>query len=162
MLDIKITDKKITSLYQAVVSIINDYYCNDVKIISRKELIRHLRIQYDYFERMPCWSNWEKPVGCTLYSLATLDGIRNMLEKVGFLDKVYIPNTNQQKIKFGWYHIKKEISTDLTYNKLRLIYNNFQNKLKQYFEEHNLQPDKLTYCRLQIKNFFEFYGTKFK
>lgn len=145
------------TLYQAVVSIINQHFTNKVEIITRQEIILQLRMQYDYFERMPVWSNWEKSVGCTLYSLATLDCIRNILEKVGFLDKVYITNTDQQKIKYGWYHIKKEIPSDLTYNKLRKIYENFQNKLKDYFEEHSSQPDNATYYVLQTKNFFEFY-----
>ena len=166
--------QKIT-LYQAIINIFNKHFENKVEIITRHELIIQLRMKYDYFERQPIWANVGYPVGCTLYSLATMDNIRNMLEKVGFLDKVYdnskqsINNPtfcpvwikNHSKIKPGYFYIKKEIPTNLSYNKLRIMYNNFQQKLKDYFTEHGKQPDNATYFVLQTKNFLEIYGTKF-
>lgn len=156
----KVNNQKIT-LYQAIINIFNEYFLNKVEIITRKEIIEELRMKYDFFERQPCWSNWEKPVGCKLYSLATMDSIRNILEKLGFLDKIYYTETNGKKPKQGWFYIKKQIPKDLTYNKLRKMYNNFQQKLKNYFTEHGKQPDDATYYVLQTKNFLEFYGTKF-
>ena len=98
----KITNKvhiqKIT-LYQAIINIFNEYFLNKVDIITRQELIKELRMKYDYFERVPAWSNWERHVGANLYSLASMDSVRNMLEKLGFLGKVYYTNT--YKIKKG-------------------------------------------------------------
>ena len=151
------TKKQKITLYQAIVEILNKKLDYKVDIITRQEIIKELRMKYDFFDRQPCWSNWERTVGCRLYSVSTLDTIRNMLEKVGFLDKVYKTNTNGSKIQYGWFYIKKQIPSDLTYNKLRKMYNNFQQKLKDYFTEHEKQPDEAIYFVLQTKNFLEFY-----
>lgn len=159
----KIRNQKIT-LYQAIISIFNEHFENKIEIITRHELIIQLRMKYDFFERQPIWANVGYPVGCTKYSLSTMDNIRNMLEKVGFLAKVYYypHQQSESKTKQGWFHIKKQIPSDLTYNKLRNMYNNFQQKLKDYFTENDKQPDDVIYFVLQTKNFLEFYGTKFE
>ncbi len=150
---------KIT-LYQAVIKILNQKLDYKVDIITRQELIKKLFDKYKFYGNTKWWKHETYDKEVTNYSLSTMDSIRNMLEKVGFLDKVYHINTNDKKPKQGWFYLKKKIPSNLTYNKLRLMYNNFQQKLKDYFTEYGRQPDEVDKYILQMKVQKEFIENK--
>lgn len=122
-----IKQKPEVSLYQAVKNILNtaidETDSDSITIITRQEVINQLFEDYNYYERP--LARYSYPTGAYLYSLATLDNIRNMLEKVGYLDKVYYRDkkTNQRKIKLGTYKINNYIPDELSYNQLRKKYN---------------------------------------
>lgn len=155
-------EQKIT-LYQAIKNVLNKTFNetdnDDICIISRQEIIIKLYQDYNYYDEIS--SDKEGyPEGCYFYAVSSLDTIRNLLEKVGFLDKIYYQDktTNKRKIKLGYYRIGKEIPKDLSQSNLRKIYTSFQNKLREFFEKHNRQPNDIDYMKLQKENYREFYG----
>ena len=130
------------TLYQSIKEIINKQYLdstiNNSKIITRKELINMLMSdEYKFYPNQHCYAAYNyigKPIRCkdfNIFSLNTLDNIRNMFEKSGYLSKCYVPNTNQQKIILGYYSINKLISDNLSYNQLRKEYNQLQKEYNQ-------------------------------
>lgn len=143
------------SLYQAFKDVINNYLnetdVDDVSIITRQEIINLLFEDYNYYERP--LARYGYPEGAYLYSVSTLDNIRNMLEKIGFLGKVwYYDKNNIRKIKLGHYHIIKEIPENLSYPKLRKIYD----KLMKETANINIGVSELR--KLQNKIFQETFG----
>lgn len=135
------------TLYQAIKNIFNDVWLyNREQLITRKELISKLKDGYQFSSDILSNDSYQK------YSLATMDNIRNMLEKLGYIDKVYYKDyCNNYKIRYGIFSINNPISDKLSYNQLRKLYCALNDEIKQITKKTGNYPNITTIDKIKRK-----------
>lgn len=135
------------TLYQAIKNIFNDVWLyNREQLITRKELISKLKDEYQFSSDILSNDNYQK------YSLATMDNIRNMFEKLGYIDKTYYKDfCNNYKIKYGIFSINNPIPDKLSYNQLRKLYCALNDEIKQITKKTGNYPNITTIYKIKRK-----------
>lgn len=134
------------TLYQAIKNIFNDVWLyNREQLITRKELISKLKDEYQFDSDILSNDNYQK------YSLATMDNIRNMFEKLGYIDKVYYKDSCNNKICYGIYYIKNPIPDKLSYNQLRKLYCALNDEIKQITKKTGNYPNITSIDKIKHK-----------